>query len=73
MSQHKDEAIKALRHIIERLGSPEPLVGQERFQLKGTAEYALVEVEAIEELKRARARARDGAATVAEVSGEPGA
>lgn len=51
---HKDEAVKALVGLIERLASPEPVEGLARFQLKATAEYALEEVRAIVEVKRVR-------------------
>ena len=51
---HKDEAIRALRQVVTRLGSSEPLEGLERFQVKATAEFALGEVSAIDELKRVR-------------------
>ncbi len=54
MSDHKAEAQKALLTVIEALAGPEPIVGIRRFQLKGSAEYALEQVGAIQELKRSR-------------------
>ena len=54
MSEHKGEALKALRTVIEALAGPEPIDGLRRHQLRATVEYAQEQVEAIAELKRAR-------------------
>lgn len=51
---HKEEALKALAHIRKALESPDPIEGLARHQLKATADFAVEEVEAIQELKRAR-------------------
>ena len=50
----KDEALAALAQLLERLRSPDSLDGLERATLTATARYALGQVEAIQELKRAR-------------------
>ena len=54
MNLHKDEALKALAHIRKRLDDPEPLEGLARSQVKAAAEYALEQVELIQEVKRQR-------------------
>lgn len=51
---HKEEALKALAHIRKTLDGTEPIEGLARHQLKATADFAVEEVEGIQELKRAR-------------------
>ena len=58
MTTHKEEALKALAHIRKTLDGTEPIEGLARHQLKATADFAVEEVEAIQELKRVR-RAAD--------------
>lgn len=53
-TQHRDEALKVLSQVIARLADPQLLVGLEKMQLRATVEYARDEVEAIQEVKRAR-------------------
>lgn len=53
----RDEALAALASIQKALADPAPLDGLARVQLAATVEYAILQVEAIEELRRAR-RAR---------------
>ena len=54
MGKNKEEALKALTHLRKRLDDPEPLEGLARHQLKAAAEYALEQVELIQEVKRQR-------------------
>lgn len=51
---HRDEAIRALDHAIERLASTDPIDGLSRRMLKATVEHAKEHVEAIQEVKRVR-------------------
>ena len=51
---HRDEALKALEHAIERLASPEPLDGLSTALLKGALEHAREQVKQIHEVKRVR-------------------
>ena len=50
----KDEALAALKALLDRLRRPDSLDGLERATLTATTRYALEQVEAIQELKRAR-------------------
>jgi len=52
--KHKDEALKALASVRERLGSDEPLEGLGRRMLLATLDYAVEQVTAIQEVQRAR-------------------
>ena len=54
MTVHKEEVLKALAHIRKRLDDPEPLEGLARSQVKAAAEYAVEQVELIQEVKRQR-------------------
>ena len=54
MIHAKDEALKALAHIQKRLDDPEPLEGLARRHLRATVEFAVEQVEAIQEVKRVR-------------------
>lgn len=54
MPKPKDEALAALRTLLERFRHPAPLDGLEREVLRATARYAIEQVEAIQEVKRAR-------------------
>ena len=49
---HKDEAQKAIQHVLNMLGRAEPLVGLEREIAKSTLSYARSHVTAIEEKRR---------------------
>lgn len=59
----KTEALKALEHIRARLADGAPLDGLERARLRATAEYAIEQVGAIAELKRARRSKEAGSLT----------
>lgn len=50
----KAEALDTLTRLLERLRNPAPIDGLERHTLAATAAYALEQVEAIQEIKRAR-------------------
>lgn len=50
----KDEAIKALTTVVEKLGDPNYQDAFARHILKATAQYALEQVALIQEVKRAR-------------------
>lgn len=52
----RDEAVRALSHLIARLGGDQPLDTLERRQLTATAAYAREQVDMIQELKRPRRR-----------------
>ena len=54
MSPNKSEALNALAHIRKRLDDPAPLEGLARSQVKAAAEYAVEQVELIQEVKRQR-------------------
>jgi len=54
MTAHRDEALKALKTLIERLSSLEPIDGMNRYQLKAVAEYAQEQVALIQEVRRVR-------------------
>lgn len=54
MTTHRDEALKALEHVIDRLASSEPIDGLSKYQLKASLEFAREEVGRIQEVKRAR-------------------
>ena len=51
---YKEEAVKAIRQVIEALAGPEDIAGLRRFQLRAALEYAAEQVDAIQELRRAR-------------------
>ena len=55
-NEHKQEALKALDHLIARLVSGEPLIGHERFLLRASAEYAREQVQGLPVLQRVRRR-----------------
>ena len=59
MSPHKDEAQKAIQHVLNMLGRAEPLVGPERAIAQSALVYARSHVTAIEEAKRPRRQERD--------------
>ena len=50
----KDEALKAIAHVVEALVGPEPIEGLRRYQLRATLEFAQEQISKIQELKRAR-------------------
>lgn len=50
----KDEALRAIAHILERLGAKEPIDEMACRQLAAAATYAREQVEAIQELMRPR-------------------
>lgn len=50
----KHEALTALASISRALADPSPIDGLARVQFSATVEYAIAQVEAIEELRRAR-------------------
>ena len=52
---NKDEALRALQQLRDRLADETPIMPLDRKHLVVTAEYAIEKVTAIEELKRARA------------------
>ncbi|MBI4060137.1 MAG: hypothetical protein HY403_01775 [Elusimicrobia bacterium] len=54
MNQAKTEALKALDHIRQRLADGLALDGLDRARLRATAEYAIEQVQAIQEVKRVR-------------------
>ena len=54
MTSHKTEALTALRDIADALGVAEPIDGLARVVLSAKVQYAIAQVEAIAELKRAR-------------------
>lgn len=58
MSQHKDEAIRTLEQVRERLRSDETLGTRGRLLLAADVEYALSELAQVEEIKRARPKAK---------------
>ena len=61
MSQHRDEAIKALKQVRARLAGTEPIEGFARFQLTAAVEFALEELAHVQEVKRVRRpKATDG-------------
>ena len=60
MTAHKAEARRALEQVRDRLRGAEPVEGLARFQLAASVEFALEQLEQIEELKRARAKAKAG-------------
>ena len=57
----KDEAINALDSARKMLDAPEPLTGLRLSLLRETLVFAVEAIERIEELKRARRKARGGA------------
>lgn len=57
MSQHKVEAYKALKTVLDTLAGPEPIDGLRRHQLRANVEYAMEQVALIQEVKRARKKA----------------
>lgn len=54
MSQHKDEALKAIAHVRAKLDEKEGIPGLEHRLLLATLDHALANVEAIVEVKRVR-------------------
>ena len=60
MTTHKAEVRRALEQVRDRLRGTEPVEGLARFQLAASVEFALEQLEQIEELKRARAKAKAG-------------
>mgnify|MGYP001558000069 FL=1 len=54
MSTHRDEAIKAIEHVVAMLESPEQMDGFRWHLVRTTLQYAAAEVAAIEEVKRHR-------------------
>lgn len=54
----RDAALAALRGIETVIASPQPIDGLLRATLAAQLAYAIAQVEAIEEVKRARKRAR---------------
>lgn len=54
MNTHREEALKALEHVIDRLASPETIEGLTKHQLKASLEFAREEIGKIQEVKRAR-------------------
>ena len=59
MTVHKGEALKALAHLQKRLDDPaDPLDGLARRHLRATVEFAIEQVEAIQEVKRVRKAAQ---------------
>jgi hypothetical protein len=54
MTTHRDEALKALDHVIDRLASPEPIDGLSKYQLKASLEFAREEIGRVQEVKRPR-------------------
>jgi len=54
MTTHRDEALKALEHVIDRLASADPIDGLTKYQLKASLEFAREEIGRIQELKRVR-------------------
>lgn len=57
MTQHKSEAVKALLHIRQQLEREQPLEELDRRLLLATLDYAMDELNAIEETKRPRRHA----------------
>ena len=54
MATNRDEALKALEHVIDRLAAAEPIDGLTKYQLKASLEFAHEEIQKIQEVKRAR-------------------
>jgi len=54
MTAHRDEALKALDHVIDRLASAEPIDGLAKYQLKASLEFARDEIGLLQEVKRVR-------------------
>ena len=54
MPTHREEAIRALRQVHARLSTADPIDGLTRVTLRGQVEYAIAEVEAVQEVKRVR-------------------
>ena len=53
-SGHKDEALRAIGHVVEALAGPEPIEGLRRHQLRAALEFAQEQISRIQALKRAR-------------------
>lgn len=54
MTKHREEALRAIAEVTAMLDSPEPIEGLRKHMMRATLQYAVDEVQAIQETKRLR-------------------